>query len=132
MTHHNIVGGEGEAWNMDLSSGPALSEAYPEVSFLPLIHDVLHTVEKDTQDPNKKNAESLLATKKVLELNKKITSARNHIHKMDGIDSSESVQQQRMENLKEQLALKKQLIEKYKHLNMNLTSCQQKSSNNQD
>ena len=73
MTHHNVVGGEGEAWNMDLSSGPALSEAYPEVSFLPLIHDVLHTVEKDTQDPNKKNAESLLATKKVLELNKKIT-----------------------------------------------------------
>ena len=74
MTHHNIVGGEGEVWDgMDLSSGPALSEAYPEVSFLPLIHDVLHTVEKDTQDPNKKNAESLLATKKVLELNKKIT-----------------------------------------------------------
>ena len=51
---------------------------------------------------------------------------------MEGIDSSESVQQQRMENLKEQLALKKQLIEKYKHLNMKLTSCQQKSSNNQD
>jgi len=117
---------------MDLSSGPALSEAYPEVSFLPLIHDVLHTVEKDTQDQNKKNAESLLATKKVLELNKKITTARNHIHKMDGIDSSESVQQQRMENLKEQLALKKQLIEKYKHLNMNLTSCHQKTSKNHD
>ena len=61
------------------SSGPAgsggggggMSESFPEVSLLPLVHDILHTVEKDTQDLSKKNEDSLLAAQKVQQLNKK-------------------------------------------------------------
>jgi len=103
------------------SSGSEFSESYPEISLLPLVHDILHTVEKDTQNQSKKNEESLLAMQKVQQLNKKISAARNHIHKMEGIDCSEQVQNQKLDNLKEQLQLKKQLIDKYKNLNMKLS-----------
>ena len=54
------------------TTGSEFSESFPEVSLLPLVHDILHTVEKDTQNQSKKNEESLLAMQKVQQLNKKI------------------------------------------------------------
>ena len=57
------------------------------------------------------------------------SSARNYIHKLEGIDSSESVQNQKLQNLKEQLELKKQLIHKYKNLDMKLSGHQEAQIN---
>ena len=45
-----------------------MSESFPEVSLLPLVHDILHTVEKDTQDLSKKNEDSLLASVFILRI----------------------------------------------------------------
>ena len=101
---------------------PSSTESFPEVSLLPTVHDILYTIEKDTQDMNQKNRDSLEASQKVHELTKKIESARSHIYKMQGISYSQQVQNQRLENLRQQLQMKKALIDKYKGLNMKLAS----------
>ena len=95
---------------------------YNEVSFLPIVHGIIHTIEKDNQEASQKNRDSLEASQKVAELAKKIETARAHIYKLPGISDSKEVQLQRLQNLHTQLEMKKDLISKYKGLNMKLGS----------
>lgn len=54
-------------------------------------------------------------TLQVLELQKRIESARNQIKQLPGIDYNIEEQLQRLETLRNQLTLKQQLIKKYKN-----------------
>ena len=103
---------------------------YFEVSFLPIVHDIIHIIEKDNQDASQKNRDSLEASQKVLELAKKIETARAHIYKLPGITHSQEVQMQRLQNLHTQLEMKKDLISKYKDLNMKLGTTVVSEGNN--
>lgn len=51
----------------------------------------------------------------VLELQKRIESARNQIRQLPGIDYNKEEQLQRLKTLRNQLVLKQQLIKKYKN-----------------
>ena len=97
---------------------------YSQVAFLPIVHAIIHTIEKDNQENSQKNRDSLEASQKVTELAKKIESARTHIYKLQGITDSKQIQLQRLQNLHTQLEMKKSLISKYKGLNMKLSSSQ--------
>ena len=97
---------------------------YSQVSFLPIVHAIIHTIEKDNQENSQKNRDSLEASQKVTELAKKIESARSHIYKLQGITDSKQVRLQRLQNLHTQLEMKKDLIAKYKGLNMKLSASQ--------
>lgn len=89
-----------------------------DTDFLPLIHDVIKTVEKDNQDASQKNKDSLEASQKVIELSKKISSARDAVYKLPGIEFDQDEQLKQIQTLKNELALKKALIFKYKSLNL--------------
>lgn len=58
---------------------------------------------------------SFSITLQVLELQKRIESARNQIKQLPGIDYNIEEQLQRLETLRNQLTLKQQLIKKYKN-----------------
>lgn len=56
-----------------------------------------------------------LTTSQVLELQRRIESARVQIKQLPGIDYNIEEQLQRLETLRNQLTLKQQLIKKYKN-----------------
>lgn len=87
-----------------------------DYNFLPIIHDIVKTVEKDPQDSAAKNKESLEAGQKVQELNKKFESVRDLVKKLPGIDFTKEEQQANLSALRKQLVLKRQLIQKYKEV----------------
>lgn len=87
-----------------------------EAEFLPLIHDIVKTVEKDPQDAAAKNKESLEASQKVGELSKKLEKARGDVKKLAGVDFTKEEQAAQLKALKNQLKLKQELILKYKRL----------------
>ena len=120
----------GVASDSEIVNGVSAEEDhYSQVSFLPIVHDIIHIIEKDNQDASQKNRDSLEASQKVAELGKKIESARNYIYKLPGITHSQQVQLQRLQNLHTQLEMKKGLISKYKGLNMKLVDASSNSDN---
>ncbi|MBN3311362.1 MED9 polymerase, partial [Atractosteus spatula] len=79
-----------------------------DCSLLPLVHDIIKCMDKDSQDVHQ-------------ELNKlkmKIQEAREQILAMPGISLSPEQQQQQLQNLREQVRTKNQLLQKYKSLCM--------------
>ncbi|XP_063225769.1 mediator of RNA polymerase II transcription subunit 9 [Bacillus rossius redtenbacheri] len=87
-----------------------------DVDFLPLIYDIIRGVEKDPQDTTQKSRDSQDTSQKVLELNKKLDQARNQIRRLPGIEFSKEEQLKRLETLRKQLQLKKDLLLKYRHV----------------
>lgn len=87
-----------------------------DAEFLPSIHDIVKTIERDPQDPATKNKESLEASEKVKELNKKIDRAREDVKKLTGIDFTKEEQAAQLKALRKQLRLKQDLIAKYRKL----------------
>lgn len=87
-----------------------------DAKFLPQIHDIVKTVERDPQDAATKNKESLEASEKVKELNKKIERAREDVKKLAGIDFTKEEQAAQLKALKKQLKLKQELLAKYRKL----------------
>ncbi|CAG00193.1 unnamed protein product, partial [Tetraodon nigroviridis] len=79
-----------------------------EYSLLPLVHDIIKCMDKDSQDVHQE-----LAKLKV-----KIQEAREQISNMPGIESSPLAQQQQLATLREQVRTKNQLLQKYKSLCM--------------
>ncbi|KAK1794331.1 hypothetical protein P4O66_011208 [Electrophorus voltai] len=83
-------------------------EEVEDYSFLPLIHDIIKGMDKDSQDVHQ-------------ELNKlrtRIQDAREQILAMPGIDVSPEVQQHELCTLRDQVRTKNQLLQKYKGLCM--------------
>ena len=81
-----------------------------DAEFLPQIHDIVKTVEKDPQDAATKNKESLDASEKVKELNKKIERAREDVKKLPGIGLTKEEQAAQLNALKKQLKVKQELL----------------------
>ncbi|XP_062359666.1 mediator of RNA polymerase II transcription subunit 9 [Cinclus cinclus] len=87
---------------------PPLSPAQEEFSFLPLVHDIIKCMDKDSQDVHQ-----------VLnELKNKFQEMRKLISSMPGIGVSPEQQQQQLQSLREQVRTKNELLQKYKSLCM--------------
>ena len=84
--------------------------------FLPAIHEIIKIVEKDPQDASAKNKESLEASQKIQDFNKKVEVARDQVKKLSGVDFTKDEQAAQLKALKKQLVLKQELIQKYKNL----------------
>ncbi|XP_032618624.1 mediator of RNA polymerase II transcription subunit 9 [Chelonoidis abingdonii] len=79
-----------------------------DFSFLPLVHDIIKCMDKDSQDVHQ-----------VLnELKTKFQETRKMISAMPGIGVSPEQQQQQLCSLREQVRTKNELLQKYKSLCM--------------
>uniref|UniRef100_A0A182Q3E6 Mediator of RNA polymerase II transcription subunit 9 n=1 Tax=Anopheles farauti TaxID=69004 RepID=A0A182Q3E6_9DIPT len=87
-----------------------------EIEILPVVYDIIRSVEKDPIDNTAKQKESAECSQKVLELQRTLEASRNTIRKLQGIEHSKEEQLRRLESLRKQLALKQQLIKKYKNV----------------
>uniref|UniRef100_A0A182YSU5 Mediator of RNA polymerase II transcription subunit 9 n=1 Tax=Anopheles stephensi TaxID=30069 RepID=A0A182YSU5_ANOST len=87
-----------------------------EIEILPVVYDIIRSVEKDPIDNTAKQKESAECSQKVLELQRTLETARATIRKLHGIEYSKEEQLRRLESLRKQLALKQQLIKKYKNV----------------
>ncbi|XP_065559495.1 mediator of RNA polymerase II transcription subunit 9-like [Artemia franciscana] len=87
-----------------------------EFNLLPTIYEVLKIFEKDTADISQRKADSQEASQKLLELHKKIDIARELVKKIEGIDLTPEDQLKQIENLRQQLELKRSLLLKYRSL----------------
>uniref|UniRef100_A0A3Q3WXU2 Mediator of RNA polymerase II transcription subunit 9 n=1 Tax=Mola mola TaxID=94237 RepID=A0A3Q3WXU2_MOLML len=79
-----------------------------DCSLLPLVHDIIKCMDKESQDVHQELAK----------LKAKIQEAREQIANMPGIDSSPTAQEQQLATLREQVRTKNQLLQKYKSLCM--------------
>ncbi|KAM4598649.1 mediator of RNA polymerase II transcription subunit 9 [Polymixia lowei] len=79
-----------------------------DCSLLPLVHDIIKCMDKDSQDVHQELAK----------LKTSIQEAREQISGMPGIDSSPAEQQQQLSTLRDQVRTKNQLLQKYKSLCM--------------
>ncbi|XP_041851698.1 mediator of RNA polymerase II transcription subunit 9 [Melanotaenia boesemani] len=85
-----------------------LEKETEDCSLLPLVHDIIKCMDKDSQDVHQE----------LVKLKAKIQEAREQISSMPGIDSSPQEQQQQLATLREQVRTKNQLLQKYKSLCM--------------
>lgn len=92
-------------------STQAISAEEVDVDFLPLIYQYLRCLEKDQSDVNRISVES---SQKIIEIQKKIDTAREQVQRLPGVEYSREEQLQKLEALRKQLALKKKLLLKYK------------------
>ncbi|XP_067859265.1 mediator of RNA polymerase II transcription subunit 9 [Heptranchias perlo] len=87
---------------------PKASIRQEDCSFLPIVHDIIKCMDKDSQDVHQ-------------ELNKlktKLQDTRDMISAMPGIDVSPEQQQLQLQNLRDQVRTKNELLQKYKSLCM--------------
>ncbi|XP_063702332.1 mediator of RNA polymerase II transcription subunit 9 [Culicoides brevitarsis] len=85
-----------------------------EIEILPYIYHILRSIEKDQTEITTKHSQE--CSQKVLELQKQLEVARNQIKALPGIDLNKEDQLQKLENLRNQLVLKQDLIKKYKDI----------------
>ena len=100
------------------ASAPPLNAQEVDVELLPLVHDIIRVLEKDCSDVSQRGRDSLEASQKIIELNKKVEKVREDIYRLPGIEVSKEEQLAQFQNLKRQLQMKKDLIAKYKELNL--------------
>ncbi|KAJ8913846.1 hypothetical protein NQ315_003755 [Exocentrus adspersus] len=88
-----------------------------EIEILPLIYEIIRSVEKDNHHDNAtKTRDSQDCSQKVLELQKRLDQARTEIQMLAGIDYSKEQQLSHLEALKTQLRLKQELLQKYRYM----------------
>ena len=90
------------------------------VELLPIVHDIIRVVEKDGNDQGQRARDSHEASQKILELSKKVEKMREDIYRLPGIEVSKEEQLVRLQSMKKQLKMKKDLIAKYKDLKLNV------------
>jgi len=83
---------------------------------LPVIYEIIRSIEKDHHDNTVKTRESQDCSLKVLELQKRLEQARAEIRQLPGIEYSKEQQLNNLEALKKQLQLKQELLQRYKSL----------------
>ncbi|CAG9829202.1 unnamed protein product [Diabrotica balteata] len=87
------------------------------IDILPIIYDIIKSVEKDNHHDNTaKTRDSQDCSQKVLELQKRLDQARAEIRMLPGIDYSKDQQLNHLEALKTQLRLKQELLQKYRYM----------------
>ncbi|CAO1421434.1 unnamed protein product [Diamesa hyperborea] len=80
---------------------------------LNIIYEIIRKFEK--YNISDKNIESQECSQKIVELQKRLEAAREEVRQLPGIDESKNSQLERLENLKKQLKIKQELINKYKN-----------------
>lgn len=86
------------------------------IEILPVVYEIIRSVEKDHHDNTAKTRESQDCSLKVLELQKRLDQARADIRLLPGIEFSKEQQLNHLEALKTQLKLKQELLQKYRYL----------------
>ncbi|XP_066949374.1 mediator of RNA polymerase II transcription subunit 9 [Macrobrachium rosenbergii] len=94
-----------------IMSSQVVSAEDIDVDFLPIIYQYLRCLEKEQTDLSRVSQES---SQKVLELQRKIQTAREQVCKLPGVEYSKEEQLKHLEALRKQLLLKKRLLLKYK------------------
>uniref|UniRef100_A0A1B6EEB5 Mediator of RNA polymerase II transcription subunit 9 n=1 Tax=Clastoptera arizonana TaxID=38151 RepID=A0A1B6EEB5_9HEMI len=87
-----------------------------DVDFLPLIYEIIRSVERDTHDTSQKSNQSQDTSQKVIELHKKLEFARDQIRRLPGVEYSKEEQLEKLETLRKQLKLKRELLLKYRNM----------------
>ncbi|KAK7600793.1 hypothetical protein V9T40_008234 [Parthenolecanium corni] len=87
-----------------------------DITFLPLIYEIIRSLERDPHDPAQKNAQSQDISQKVLEIQKKLDEARDQIRELPGIEYNKRDQKLQLKHLRNQLQLKRQLILKFRNM----------------
>ncbi|CAH0555007.1 unnamed protein product [Brassicogethes aeneus] len=86
------------------------------IEILPVIYEIIRSVEKDHHDNTAKTRESQESSQKVLELQKRLEQAKTDIRMLPGIEYSKEQQLNHLEALKTQLQLKQDLLQKYRSM----------------
>ncbi|KAF7270235.1 mediator complex subunit 9 [Rhynchophorus ferrugineus] len=105
---------ETDEQNLDTSRAINIDELNIEI--LPVIYEIIRSIEKDHHDSTAKTRESQDCSQKVLELQKRLDQARADIRTLPGIEFSKEQQLNNLEALKTQLRLKQELLQKYRYL----------------
>ncbi|XP_034251865.1 mediator of RNA polymerase II transcription subunit 9 [Thrips palmi] len=87
-----------------------------DVEFLPLIYEIIRSLEKDPHDTTQKTRDSQDTTQKILELQRKLEKAREQIRKLPGIEYNSEEQLKQLDVLRNQLRLKRELLHKYRNM----------------
>lgn len=85
-----------------------------DVDFLPIIYDIIRGLEKDPHESSQKPSHSQDISQKVLELHKKLEVAKEQIKRLPGVEYSKEQQLDKLEALRTQLKLKRDLLLKYR------------------
>ncbi|KAM9305945.1 mediator of RNA polymerase II transcription subunit 9 [Gastrophryne carolinensis] len=86
----------------------AAEEEEEDYTFLPLVHDIIKCMDKDSQDVGQE----------LNELKNKFQAMRKQINNMAGIELTPEQQQQHLQSLRLQVQTKNELLQKYKSLCM--------------
>nr|XP_056722403.1 mediator of RNA polymerase II transcription subunit 9 [Euleptes europaea] len=89
-------------------AAPAPRPDQQDASFLPLVHDIIKCMDKDSQDVHQV----------LSDLRTKFVEMRKLIKGMQGIGVSPECQQEQLRSLREQVRTKSELLQKYKSLCM--------------
>ncbi|KAG6448696.1 mediator of RNA polymerase II transcription subunit 9 [Manduca sexta] len=87
-----------------------------DVDFLPIVYEIIRSVERDFHDNSAKARESQECSQRVLELQKKLEIARAQIKRLPGVDYNKQDQLKQFEILRTQLRLKRELLQKYRNM----------------
>ncbi|GAB6032630.1 hypothetical protein CHUAL_011509 [Chamberlinius hualienensis] len=87
-----------------------------ETDFLPLIYDIIRSIEKETADASQKLRDSHDTYQKIMDLKMKLQQCRAQINKLNGIDYSKDDQLKRLDALRKQLVMKRELLLKYRNM----------------
>lgn len=79
--------------------------AESELSFLPIIYEIIRSIEKDSHDVHQK----------ITDLKNRLQRGREIVEKMPGIQHTKEDQMKRIDVLRKQLITKCELIKKYKN-----------------
>lgn len=91
-----------------------LSVENVDVDFLPIIYDIIKGIERDPHDSTQKTSGgSQDISQKVIELHKKLELAKEQIKLLPGVEYSREQQLDKLEALRNQLRLKRELLLKY-------------------
>jgi mediator of RNA polymerase II transcription subunit 9 len=85
-----------------------------DVDFLPLIYDIIRGLERDPHDSTQKSSQSQDVSQKVIELHKKLELAKEQVKKLPGVSFSKEEQLDKLDGLRKQLRLKRELLLKYR------------------
>jgi len=87
-----------------------------DTDFLPLIYDVIRSTEKEAHDSAQKIRDSHDTYQKIMELKTKFQQCKEQIQKLNGIDYNKEEQIKRLDALRKQLTMKRELLLKYRNM----------------
>jgi len=92
-------------------------EIQTQIDIVSVLSEIIRKFERYNSAVETKTTESQEVAQKVLELQKRISEAREQVKLIPGIDQSKQQQLEHLENLKKQLVSKQELIKQYKQYN---------------